>query len=167
MNVSAWLVWVRRGVWPAKPVGMAQPARPRRRAQTPPEPEACSPETHAGGRCCIGVASFRSPLWPPAGCRRSRHPAQLVPEVTEVTSIERIASASGAPYATRTSTWRSLEMISSGVCLFLRIVILLRLKSHTSGWTTPKGADQFGNRSFYQHVRSSLGECAFCDGGAG
>src|SRR4028118_2163606 len=66
---------------------------------------------------------------------------QLVPEATSVTSIERIASATGVPCATRTSTWRSLEMISSGVCLFLRIVILLRLKSHTSGWTTPKGAD--------------------------
>ena len=33
-------------------------------------------------------------------------------------------------------------MISSGVCLFLRIVILLRLKSHTSGWTTPQEADR-------------------------
>src|SRR5215207_4329846 len=75
VNVSAWLVGVLRGVWPAKPVGMAQPARPRMRAQTPPEPEACSPETHAGGRCCNGVASFRSPLWPPAGCRRALHPA--------------------------------------------------------------------------------------------
>src|SRR5215211_4248121 len=38
LNVSAWLVWVLRGAWPAKPVGMAQPARPRRWAQTPPEP---------------------------------------------------------------------------------------------------------------------------------
>src|SRR5215213_6354333 len=60
---------------------------------------------------------------------------------TSVTSIERIASATGVPCATRTSTWRSLEMISSGVCLFLRIVILLRPQSHTSGWTTSKGED--------------------------
>src|SRR3954467_13066356 len=56
--------------------------------------------------------------------------------------MARIASATGVPCATRTSTWRSLEMISSGVCLFLPIVILLWLRSHTSGWTTPTGADQ-------------------------
>src|SRR5215208_5242733 len=53
----------------------------------------------------------------------------------------RIASATGVPGATSTSTWRSLATISSGLCLFLRIVILLRLVSHTSGWTTPLGAD--------------------------
>src|SRR3954451_16139834 len=57
----------------------------------------------------------------------------------------RIASATGVPCATRTSTWRSLEMISSGVCLFLPIVILLWLRSHTSGWTTPTGADHHPN----------------------
>src|SRR3954453_23669228 len=56
--------------------------------------------------------------------------------------MARIASATGVPCATRTSTWRSLEMISSGVCRFVRIVILLRLASHTSGRTTSKGADQ-------------------------
>src|SRR5215210_1349700 len=55
--------------------------------------------------------------------------------------MERIASVTRVPCATSTSTWRSLETISSGVCLFLRIVILLRLASHTSGWTTPTGAD--------------------------
>src|SRR5215207_7717119 len=96
VNVSAWLVWVLRGVWPAKPVGMAQPARPRRRAQTPPEREACSPETHAGGRCCNGVASFQSQLWPPGVCRRALHPA-VRPEATSVTPIARIASATGVP----------------------------------------------------------------------
>src|SRR5215207_4350094 len=48
---------------------------------------------------------------------------------TSVTPIERIASATGVPCATRTSTWRSLEMISSGVCLFWRIVILLGSKA--------------------------------------
>src|SRR3954470_6005970 len=31
----------------------------------------------------------------------------------------RIASATGVPWATRTSTWRSLARISSGLCLFL------------------------------------------------
>src|SRR3954454_5764579 len=56
--------------------------------------------------------------------------------------MERIASATGVPCATRTSTWRSFATISSGGCLFLPIVILLRLRSHTSGWTTPLGADQ-------------------------
>ncbi len=34
------LVVVLRGVWPAQPVGVAQPARPRGRARTPPEPAA-------------------------------------------------------------------------------------------------------------------------------
>src|SRR5215218_3567521 len=41
--------------------------------------------------------------------------------------MERIASVTRVPCATRTSTWRSLETISSGVCLFLRIAILLQL----------------------------------------
>src|SRR4029453_10521600 len=31
----------------------------------------------------------------------------------------RIASATGVPWATSTSTWRSLATISSGLCLFL------------------------------------------------
>src|SRR4051795_11860601 len=65
---------------------------------------------------------------------------QVIPQPTSVTPMARIASATGVPCATRTSTWRSLEMISSGGCLLL-IVILLRLRSHTSGWTTPTGAD--------------------------
>src|SRR3954463_4367799 len=56
--------------------------------------------------------------------------------------MARIASATGVPCATRPSTWRSLATISSGVCRFVRIVILLRLASHTSGRTTSKGADQ-------------------------
>src|SRR3954469_4276333 len=66
---------------------------------------------------------------------------QLVPQPTSVTPIARIASATGVPCATRTSTWRRLATISSGVCRFFGIVILLRLPSHPSGWTTPKGAD--------------------------
>jgi hypothetical protein len=44
---------------------------------------------------------------------------QLVSKPTSVTPIERIASATGVPCATRTSTWRSLATISSGLCLFL------------------------------------------------
>src|SRR3954447_19624549 len=67
---------------------------------------------------------------------------QLVSEPTSVTPMVRIASATGVPCATSTSTWRSLETISSGVCLFFRMVILLRLKTHTSGRTTSKGVDQ-------------------------
>src|SRR5215204_3540687 len=61
---------------------------------------------------------------------------QLVPKPTSVTPIARIASATAVPCATSTSTWRNLATISSGVCRFLRVVILLRLASHTSGWTT-------------------------------
>src|SRR4051794_27792379 len=57
--------------------------------------------------------------------------------------MERIASATGVPCETSTSTWRSLDTISSGVCRFLRIVILRpALVSHTSGRTTSTGADQ-------------------------
>src|SRR3954467_1876601 len=57
--------------------------------------------------------------------------------------MARIASATGVPCPTSTSTWRSLDTISSGGCLFWRIVILrLALRSHTAGRTTPKGADQ-------------------------
>src|SRR5918997_3317268 len=44
---------------------------------------------------------------------------QLVPELTSVTPIERIASATLRPCETSTSTWRSLATISSGLCLFL------------------------------------------------
>src|SRR4051795_11502999 len=48
--------------------------------------------------------------------------------VTSVTPIERTASATGVPCATSTSTWRSLDTISSGVCLFLDMgSVLLRL----------------------------------------
>jgi hypothetical protein len=46
---------------------------------------------------------------------------QLVPELTCVTPIERIASATGRPCAVSTSTCRSLATISSGLCLFLDI----------------------------------------------
>src|SRR5829696_2768945 len=46
---------------------------------------------------------------------------QLVPELTSVTPIERIASATGRPCAGSTSTCRSLATISSGLCLFLDI----------------------------------------------
>ena len=43
---------------------------------------------------------------------------QFVPELTCVTPIERIASATGRPCAASTSTCRSLATISSGLCLF-------------------------------------------------
>src|SRR3954449_8504804 len=116
-GLSAWLVVARWGAWPA------QLARRRGLGQTPPELEVCSPRRHGGAWYCNGVASFRSQL-------------------TSVTPMERIASATGVPCATSTSTWRSLETISSGVCRFLRIVILrLALVSHTAGRTTARGAD--------------------------
>jgi hypothetical protein len=46
---------------------------------------------------------------------------QLVPELTSVTPIEWIASATGRPCAVSTSTCRSFATISSGLCLFLDI----------------------------------------------
>src|SRR4051794_28790655 len=96
VNVSSWLVVALRGAWPAAP------ARPRRLAQTPPELGVYSPKKHGGAWYCNDVASFRSQL-------------------TSVTPIERTASATGVPCATSTSTWRSLETISSGLCLFVGI----------------------------------------------
>src|SRR5215212_833284 len=102
---------------------MAQPARRRGLAQTPPELGVYSPKRHGGAWYCNDVASFRLQL-------------------TSVTPMARIASATGVPCATSTSTWRSLDTISSGVCRFWRIVILrLALRSHTSGRTTSPGAD--------------------------
>jgi hypothetical protein len=72
---------------------------------------------------------------------RGRDTFEVLDKPVHTTPIARIASATGVPYETRTSTWRSLETISSGMRLVLRIVILLRLGSHPSGWTTPKEAD--------------------------
>src|SRR5215207_4880164 len=46
---------------------------------------------------------------------------QLVPELTCVTPIERIASATGRPCAVTISTCRSFATISSALCLFLDI----------------------------------------------
>jgi len=46
---------------------------------------------------------------------------QLVAELTSVTPIERIASATVRPCAVSTSTCRSLATISSGLCRFLNI----------------------------------------------
>src|ERR671912_682415 len=46
---------------------------------------------------------------------------QLVAELTSVTPIERIASATDCPCAVSTSTCRSLATISSGLCRFLDI----------------------------------------------
>jgi len=46
---------------------------------------------------------------------------QLVPELTSVTPIERIASATGRPCAVSTSTCRSFATLSSGLCRFLDI----------------------------------------------
>ena len=46
---------------------------------------------------------------------------QLVAELTSVTPIERIASATVRPCAVSPSTCRSLATISSGLCLFLDI----------------------------------------------
>src|SRR5450631_4311106 len=46
------------------------------------------------------------------------------------------------PCETRTSTCRSFVKISSGLCLFLGISVLLDAKRHTSSRTTSSRADQ-------------------------
>src|SRR3954468_18079132 len=142
LNVSSWSVLGLRGAWPAKPVGMAQPARPRRRARTLPEPGAGSPKRHGGAWYCNGVASSRSRSWPPAVSRRSRRSGvHLSADLGDPDGADRVRHRRA--YETRTSTWRSLDTISSGGCLFWRIVILrLALMSQTSGRTTSTGADQ-------------------------
>src|SRR5215207_6508349 len=53
--------------------------------------------------------------------------------VTSVTPIERTASATLCPCDTSTSTWRSFATISSGLCLFLAIVVLLGSKAIPQG----------------------------------
>ena len=54
------------------------------------------------------------------------------------------ASATGRPCAISTSTCRSFATISSAVCLFLAIYLILLGQNHTSGRTISKGADQAG-----------------------
>src|SRR5436305_7083504 len=53
-----------------------------------------------------------------------------------------MASAMFCPCETRTSTCRNFATISSGLCCFLGILVLLDAKRHTSGRTTSKGEDQ-------------------------
>jgi hypothetical protein len=67
---------------------------------------------------------------------------QFVTQATSLTPIWRIASAMPWPCETRTSTCRSFVTISSGLCLFLGISVLLDAKRHTSSRTTSSRADQ-------------------------
>src|SRR5256885_12004520 len=55
-----------------------------------------------------------------------------------------MASAMFCPCETRTSTCRNFATISSGLCCFLGILVLLDAKRHTSGRTTSKGEDHYG-----------------------
>src|SRR5664279_2442224 len=67
---------------------------------------------------------------------------QFVTQATSLTPIWRIASAMPWPCETKTSTCRSFVTISSGLCLFLGISVLLDAKRHTSSRTTSTRADQ-------------------------
>src|SRR3954453_23812592 len=65
-----------------------------------------------------------------------------------------MASAMFCPCETRTSTCRNFATISSGLCCFLGILVLLDAKRHTSGRTTSRGEDQSGgpaNGGFENH----------------
>src|SRR5215208_369272 len=53
--------------------------------------------------------------------------------------IERTASATLCPCDTSTSTWRSFPTISSGLCLFLGIVVLLGSKGIPQGGPLQRG----------------------------
>src|SRR4051794_40019309 len=54
-------------------------------------------------------------------------------------TIERTASATLCPCDTSTSTWRSFATISSGLCLFLGIVVLLGSKAIPQGGPLHRG----------------------------
>src|ERR1039458_329155 len=58
------------------------------------------------------------------------------------------------PCETRTSTCRSFVTISSGLCLFLGISVLLDAKRHTSGRTTSSRAD---HKAVLEDLRTSPG----------
>src|SRR3712207_2891898 len=75
-----------------------------------------------------------------------RPPRSTLFPYTTLFRSERTASATPCPCETRTSTWRSLATISSGVCLLRGIAVLHAVRRHTSGWTTPVGAAQSGLR---------------------
>src|SRR5271170_7609377 len=53
-----------------------------------------------------------------------------------------MASATALPCDVRTSTWRSLATISSGLWRFFRIAVPLLVRRHTSRWTNSVGVDQ-------------------------
>src|SRR3954462_5281950 len=64
--------------------------------------------------------------------------------MTSVTPIERTASATLCPCDTSTSTWRSFATISSGLCLFLGIVVLLGSKAIPQGGPLQRGGSVIG-----------------------
>src|ERR1700690_1756274 len=88
---------------------------------------------------------------------------QFVTQATSLTPIWRIASAMPWPCETRTSTCRSFVTISSGLCLFLGISVLLDAKRHTSSRTTSSRADQLNlflgmtQAPFQAHFLTTLG----------
>ena len=129
LNVSSWLVWTLARAWPA------QPARPRRRAQTPPELEACSPETHAGARCCHGVASFRSQLCDPKrGDNDPEHNPGPAPDratVVLVSHINRLEQELGILRGER-DTAKAAEQALAVQLAGLQVVLDAERKLHTS-----------------------------------
>jgi hypothetical protein len=88
---------------------------------------------------------------------------QFVSQATSLTPIWRIASAMPWPCETRTSTCRSFVTISSGLCLFLGISVLLDAKRHASSRTTSSRADQLNlflgmtQAPFQAHFLTTLG----------
>src|SRR3954452_9541507 len=57
--------------------------------------------------------------------------------------MERTASATLCPCDTSTSTWRSFATISSGLCLYLGIVVLLGSKAIPQGGPLHRGRITF------------------------
>src|SRR3712207_5476777 len=98
-----------------------------------------------------------------------RPPRSTLFPYTTLFRSERTASATLCRCETRTSTWRSLATISSGLCLLRGIAVLLPVRRHTSGWTTSVGVAQWdvrvgrGATSLARHRPALVG----CSGGGG
>ena len=66
---------------------------------------------------------------------------QFISQATSLTPIWRMTSAMSCPCDIKTSACRSFATISSGLCFFFGISVLLHVKRHSSGRTTFQGED--------------------------
>src|SRR5674476_225226 len=67
---------------------------------------------------------------------------QFISQATSLTPIWRMTSAMSCPCDIKTSACRSFATISSSLCFFFGISVLLHVQRHSSGRTTSNGEDQ-------------------------